>query len=385
MNAHADKSDVEINDKSNAGSLSGSRRNNPPSNFVDNRPETVAQRKMQAMANESASGKKQHTLDLRPESQQVIQQSSGQGVIQRVSMLEILKIDLPIQTFANIMGWLQERTGAEIAGAEDLSTKDNNWDRFLEKLSIDEVYTYSNKWAKRNDTEADPVSLEDMVDVGPGLQWSVVVHHINNSFIKDFATGKLDAMNNPVVILKDAEFTAAHLDEYKKLNGIENITEKELFAHNKDIDTVNGFHSKVDDKIYLRKEVEMAGSYHYAIHEAVHKCSSHNYSKALGHVFNEATTELIARKICKERNLPLSGTPYESEITLVMELADKMKLDIESLEKAYFSGEVDAPYESLAKLLKEKENYVAFVNSSNAGEARFTYEISQIEVQVLEF
>lgn len=351
--------------------------------IVNNRPQAVSQRKLQDLADNSPQVQDMLSFEeINPVETSVIQQAPDKGVIQRTTIKEILQDGrIGIQALGNIINWLEDRTGQEIAGAD---MDENNWNRFLKDLSLEEVVNYAEARAGRIEKEDESdLSLEDLIGVdlqSTGIAWGTVVNHVNHSSIGKYTRVKLVPDHDPIVVLKDAEFNAAHLSEYMKLNQLDHIDEATLFSHNQDIDTVNGFHSRLSGNIYIRKEAAMDGNYHFPIHEAIHKCSHAQFSRLLGHAFNEAATEMIARKVCGEIGVPLKGQPYEAEIRLFGELSSELGFDsIEVLEFAYFTGKVEAMGQSLQKILGSEESYRHFIAANNAKQARFTLEVSQIQ------
>lgn len=356
--------------------------------FENNRTDSVSQRRLQDMANNSSQVKQLSSLQNHNQHNPAtlaIQKINDQQVIQRTTIKEILHDGrIGISHLYNIVTWLEKRTGGEIQGR---NLDENNWNRFLHDLTLEEVVNYAqnhaNRIAKENRVG---LTLQDFIDYQSAtIKWGTVVSYLNNSSVGKYTRIKLVPDSDPIVILADHEFTEAHLSELQQINQIEVLDEDTLFEHNREIDTVNGFHSKVNGKIHIRQEAAMDGNYHFPVHEAIHKCSHSNFSKLLGHAFNEAATEMIARKVCQEHGIKLYGQPYEAEIALLTELWGDLGFgSYKELEDAYFMGKVSTAVEGLKVLLKSDEYYADFIAAKNAKTARLIYDISKIVPQSLD-
>lgn len=308
----------------------------------------------------------------------------GGHTIQRLTFQQVKENrEIPHHVFAEIVLWLKERVG-DLQGADLVN---NNWSRFLEKLDLTTIVNHATSYHTRKRAEQRELSLEEVIGVDLdtlGIQWKMVTQYLVRSPIKRYVEGKIDAQHDPLVILDDASFTRAHLEEYRRINDLDALDEQTRNEQLGMIDSVNGFHSR-SGTIYLRKSAAMEANYHFAVHEAIHKYAHGAFKARLGHVFNEAVTELIARDVCLAHNIPISPGVYGDEITLLGEVGPQIGLTAPHYYQAYFEGVVDEPASKLRELLKEDQDLVRFLKAGSAQAARLIYEVAQIVVEELPF
>lgn len=308
----------------------------------------------------------------------------GGHPIQRLSFQQVKESpEIPHHVFAEIVLWLKDRVG-DLEGADLVN---NNWSRFLKKLDLQTIVSHAASYHARKQAEQREPSLKDVIGVdldSLGIQWKMVTKYLMQSPIKPYVAGKIDVQHDPLVILDDAAFTRAHLEEYRTINDLAVLDEETRNEQLGMIDSVNGFHSR-SGRIYLRKSAAMESNYHFAVHEAIHKYAHGAFKAQLGHVFNEAVTELIARDVCQAHNIPISAGVYGDEIALLEEIGPKIGLAPPHYYQAYFAGVVDEPASKLRELLKEEPDLVRFRKAGSAQAARLIYEVAQIVVEELPF
>ncbi len=162
-----------------------------------------------------------------------------------------------------------------------------------------------------------------------------------------------------IIILDEPSFVQSHFNDVAAKNAKRGFTGDDIktvqLLDRSNIDLVQGFTS-VDNKIYLRRGLVTD---HVLIHEALHKLTSNAFEQKFGHHLNEATTEIIARWVCKQNSIPSEDSAYRLERALfALAFQEKLGLELGDVSPAYLAGQhLDVIYQMFCDWLTGPEEF----------------------------